>query len=77
MMAAIISKEQEINNPFREQKTLLKFKVRDLFLLKNPKKQTWDPKFMPNFYICKVINDRVYDFQDPPGHDRHACVVGM
>ena len=23
---------------------------------------------MPNFHICKVINDRAYDLQDPAGH---------
>ena len=39
------------------------FKVRDLVLQKNHKKQNWDNKYMPNFDICKVVNDRAYDQQ--------------
>ena len=52
-----------------------KFKVGDLVLLTNHKKHTpWDAKYMSNFHICKVINDRPYDLQNPSGHVCHNFV---
>ena len=30
---------------------------------------------MSNFFICKVINDRAYDQQDPTGHVRCTSVA--
>ena len=44
-------------------KELPKFKVGDLVLMKNHKNQTWDAKYLPNFRICKTMNDRAYDLK--------------
>ena len=38
-------------------------------------KQNWDAKCTPNFKNSQVINDRVYDLQDPSGHDRFLTVA--
>ena len=32
---------------------------------------------MPNFHICKVVNDGEYDLQDPAGHVRYASVADI
>ena len=32
---------------------------------------------MPDICICKVINDRAYDLQDPTCHVRHASMADI
>ena len=63
--------------PIKKNKRPPKFKVRDLVLIKNHKKQIWDTKYMPNFHIFTVIDDRTYHLQDPTGHVRHASVADI
>ena len=75
MIAAIINlKRARDKQPIKKTKDSTKFK---LVLLKNHKKQTWDTKYMPNFHICKVINDGIYDIQDLTGHVRNASVADI
>ena len=50
-------------------KEISKFKVGDLVLLRNHKKQTpWYAKYMSIFLICKGILDGTYDLQDCSGY---------
>ena len=51
--------------------------VGDLVLLKNHKKQNRDTQYLHSFCICKIINDRAYDLQDPAAHVRHATVADI
>ena len=44
---------------------------------KNLQKQTLVKNYMPNFHICKVINDKAYDLQDPTGHVRCGSVANV
>ena len=32
---------------------------------------------MPNFHICKAINDRIYSLQDTTGHVRCTSVANI
>ena len=75
MLAAINLKRVRDKQPIKKTKDPPKFKVGDLVLLKNHKKQTWDTKYMPNFHICEVLNDRTYDLQDITSHGRHVSVA--
>ena len=74
MLVAINFERAGGKQPTRNTKDFPNFKVGDLVLLKNHKKQNWDAKYMVNFHICKIINDRVSDLQDLTGHDRCATI---
>ena len=52
-------------------------RMKELVLLNNNKKQNWDAKDTPNFRVCKVINDKAYDLQNPTGHVQHAAVANI
>ena len=66
MLTSLNLKEQERSS--KMTKDILKIKVGDLVLLQNHKKQILGTKCMTNIRICKIINDRLYDLQDPLGH---------
>ena len=77
MLAAVNLKGARDKQSIQKAKDPLKFKVRDFLLIKNHKKQIWNIKYMPDFHICKVINNRPYDFEDPTGHVQHASVADI
>ena len=43
----------------------------------NHKEQNWDVKYLPNFCICKVISERMYDSQDPTGHVKRTAIADI
>ena len=49
----------------------------DLLLMRGQKKQICNVKYMPNFRVCKITNDRVYDLQHATYHVRCAAVVDI
>ena len=63
MLEAKISREPEMNNLLRKQKTPSEFKVRDLVLVKIRRKT--------------FIDDRAYDLKDTTGHDRCASLADI
>ena len=77
MLVAINLKRVIYKQPTKKTKDPSKLKVGDLILLKNHKKETWDTKYMPNFYVCKMINDKAYDLQDKTCHVRLASVADI
>ena len=63
--------------PSKRAKEILKVKAGNLVLLKYHMKWAWNVKYMSDFRICKVINDRVYDLQDLSGHVHDAAVADI
>ena len=55
MLAAINLKRARAKQPIKKTTDPPEFKVRDLLLLKNHKKQNWNTKYMSNFHICKLL----------------------
>ena len=70
MLAAIDLKRAREKQPINRTKDLFKFKVRDLLLLQNDKKQLWDTKCISNFHVHKASNDKAYDLESPTVYDR-------
>ena len=61
MLAAVNLKTAWVRQGSEMTKEVPKFKMADLVLLKNHKRQIWDTKYIPNLRVCKIINDRMYD----------------
>ena len=59
----------------RDRQSNRKIKELPNLKLKHHKKQNWDPNYMPNLRICKIINNGTYDLQDPTVHVWHATVA--
>ena len=68
MLAAVDLKRAWDRKSSKTTKNTPNYIVGDLVLLKNCTNKIWDAKYSPNFMICKVVYNGVYDFQNPLGH---------
>ena len=61
MLDAVNLKRAKVTQPNKRTNEIPKFKVGDLVLLGNHKKQTKDAEYTYNFRICKITNERLHD----------------